>query len=231
MYRRRYRKRGMRRTTRRKKVYRRSRRYRNRGMKVLRRSPIAPRLFTKLIYADQSDINYTVANTLSLPFTFQTSIYDPDYSGTGHQPMWYDQYSYMYQNYVVLGIKYDITMTNFTGQCQWYAGVQHSSQASMLDTNIFNWMERKVGVVKIGGNQYGTDHVRIKGYMSNAKTQGVSPLTIRTENMYTGVFGGNPGLKSYLMVGLQGSAAFTGRICCKLTYYIELFNPVTPGQS
>lgn len=40
------------------------------------------------------------------------SIYDPDFTGTGHQPLYFDQYAAIYDQYVVLGAKITITFAN-----------------------------------------------------------------------------------------------------------------------
>lgn len=40
------------------------------------------------------------------------SVYDPDFTGTGHQPLYYDQYTAIYDQYVVLGSKITITFAN-----------------------------------------------------------------------------------------------------------------------
>ena len=37
------------------------------------------------------------------------SIFDPDFTGTGHQPLWHDTYSTIYETYRVLGAKLTIT--------------------------------------------------------------------------------------------------------------------------
>lgn len=46
------------------------------------------------------------------------SAYDPDVTFTGHQPYYYDRYSSLYQNYVVLGSKYSVSTNVDTGSNQ-----------------------------------------------------------------------------------------------------------------
>lgn len=58
----------------------------------------------KLRYVD----NFTVdpgAGVVGAHFMSANGIYDPNITGTGHQPMYFDQYAAIYQHYVVLGAK------------------------------------------------------------------------------------------------------------------------------
>jgi hypothetical protein len=42
-------------------------------------------------------------------------MFDPDYTGTGHQPRYFDQYSAVYQKYKVFSSSCTIEMINFSG--------------------------------------------------------------------------------------------------------------------
>lgn len=64
-------------------------------------------------------LRYTGIKSLSLVSTGSgahlwnaTSLFDPDESGTGHQPRGFDQYMTMYDHYVVLGAKIKVEMVN-----------------------------------------------------------------------------------------------------------------------
>lgn len=41
-----------------------------------------------------------------------TDLYDPDYSGTGHQPLLHDTYATLYNHYMVLGAKMTVNFVN-----------------------------------------------------------------------------------------------------------------------
>lgn len=68
---------------------------------------------TKLHYVDNDNIiTSLVAGTTG---TYQyniNGIYDFDYTGTGHQPFYFDQYSALYNHYVVTGAKITVAFTN-----------------------------------------------------------------------------------------------------------------------
>lgn len=56
-------------------------------------------------------VNDVTEDTTYSEYQFRlTSLYDPDLTGTGHQPRGYDQLSTIYTGYLVLGVKYDIEL-------------------------------------------------------------------------------------------------------------------------
>lgn len=69
---------------------------------------IADRTKVLMKYADDKSV--TVDGFLGQNALFRcNSIFDPDQSGVGHQPMGHDQYANFYQRYVVIGSKITIT--------------------------------------------------------------------------------------------------------------------------
>lgn len=80
---------------------------------VPRRLPFGDTTRTTLVYTDQFDwapvsSHYT--------HTFRgNSAYDPDYTGTGHQPRYFDTFSVIYTKYRVLGTRIDVSYTNYAG--------------------------------------------------------------------------------------------------------------------
>ncbi len=61
---------------------------------------------TKVIMKYAQDINVNVDGTVGANYLFRcNSIYDPDQSGAGHQPLTHDQWALFYQFYTVVGAK------------------------------------------------------------------------------------------------------------------------------
>lgn len=61
-------------------------------------------IVVRLRYCDVLTLTST-AGSLSKYVFRANSLVDPDFTGTGHQPMYFDQISALYENYVVLGAK------------------------------------------------------------------------------------------------------------------------------
>lgn len=66
------------------------------------------RLKTKLNYCDVVQLTASAGSPAIWQFRLN-SLYAPDYSGTGHQPKWFDQLSAVYWYYKVLGAKITAT--------------------------------------------------------------------------------------------------------------------------
>lgn len=64
-------------------------------------------------------LKYSSTVVLSgIPFDYYTfrgnSVYDPDYTGTGTQPLYYDELTALYRSYTVLGSEIQVTFSNRT---------------------------------------------------------------------------------------------------------------------
>lgn len=64
----------------------------------------------RLRYCQSVELSSTTG-VLTAHWFRANSLFDPDYSGTGHQPLLFDQYALMYNHYQVLGSKIQVTMT------------------------------------------------------------------------------------------------------------------------
>jgi len=65
------------------------------------------------------------------------SIFDPDVTGVGHQPMYRDQYAALYENYVVLGSKINVEFVNHntgSGAIVSVSGDNDTTIVSAVDT-------------------------------------------------------------------------------------------------
>jgi len=88
---------------------------RNRRRRIPR---VFPKSYTsKLTYVDTVTLDCTVNAGVSIPVQYNfraNSIYDPDLTGTGHQPMGRDQFTALYDHYTVIGAK--LTAKFFTSR-------------------------------------------------------------------------------------------------------------------
>lgn len=74
---------------------------------------------TKMKYVDSFVLDIGVAGAIAKHAFRANSIYDPDYTGTGHQPMMHDLWLQLYNHYVVTGSRitlrvYDSSPVNTT---------------------------------------------------------------------------------------------------------------------
>ncbi len=124
----------------------RRRRYANPRRAILSGFPKSK--LVKLRYVDSRvTLDASVDSFTSTVFR-ANSIFDPDYSGVGHQPMGHDQWAAIYERYTVLGSKITVTYTpsgtsNVNGS---YMGVTLSGSVAPLGnyTDIDNILESKL---------------------------------------------------------------------------------------
>lgn len=65
------------------------------------------------------------------------SLFDPDTSGVGHQPLGFDQFAAIYEQYVVLVVKFEVVVANFSNAQVVTAGVTISdSNVTQTDPRV-----------------------------------------------------------------------------------------------
>lgn len=62
-------------------------------------------IITKLRYGSLIQLNSTTITPLARHLFRCNSCFDPDFTGVGHQPLYYDSYTAIYDQYVVIGAK------------------------------------------------------------------------------------------------------------------------------
>lgn len=67
----------------------------------------------RLKYVAYADVN-PAAGGIGVYSFRANGLYDPDYTGTGHQPLGFDQYMALYSHYCVLGSKIKVTFAPFS---------------------------------------------------------------------------------------------------------------------
>lgn len=163
------------------------------------------------------------------------SIYDPDRTGVGHQPLGYDQWSAFYNRYRVIGAKVVVQAHN-QATCGTTVSIIGNNNAALIlgsdATQEQQHMKRMVLSAVSGGKSAGT----MVKYFSNSRITGVSDMTYRSSDQYQATFGNNPTeiivghiyQENLLVPGGQASG-MVARI--NITYYVELFDRNTLALS
>lgn len=103
-------------------------------------------------------------------------LYDPNTSGTGHQPIYFDQLTAIYDQYCVILSKIKITFTN-TGTVPCYAGVFLNDDTAMTGTTYYDASEQSNSkIVLLGARDSGSATRTIVRYWGVRKWFGKSPL-------------------------------------------------------
>lgn len=88
-------------------------------------SPLGRKFKATLPYSEYNiSINPSVGGLADTYIFSANNLYDPNYTGTGHQPLGFDQIMLMYDHYTVIGSKITVTFVNNDSTYNQFAGVR-----------------------------------------------------------------------------------------------------------
>jgi hypothetical protein len=143
-------------------------------------------------------VNIDAAAGLSQSYVFSANgIYDPNITGTGHQPLGFDQWMLFYNHYTVSDSRISVQFTNINGATSLedkMVGVQLKA-SSTVDTNDVNTIIEQ-GSTKMSLLHRTTDGGSAKiNYSFNARSFfGVPTIT---DDIYRGTTSANPAEQAY----------------------------------
>lgn len=193
---------------------------------------IPDRMFVKLKYVQSFYMNYTSGNPTVKEFRVN-SPYDPDYTATGHQPLYYDQYQALYKRQRTYGCKYNITIMNYDTAAASEVIVTLKEQTAVLTNwdTICEQTYTQCRNVDIEGS--GRSQATIKGYANMAKITGNRKSTIATDMDYQSLMNANPLRQAFISLQQRGMAGIAGNVYVKieLIYFTQLFDRIMPASS
>lgn len=214
------------------RIYRKRRGFKSRTtVNEGRLGPIAPRTIVRLKYNAVLPTSDSAWGT-GIDYTFNlNSIYDPDLSGTGHQPLGRDQWSVFYNRYRVFKVSYVITGTAMSGYQNTLAVLPNNSATLFTSPQIFAEQPRTI-MKQINGN---AGQVLLKGSVYLPSIAGVSKKTYAGSDRYQSLMSSSPSEAMVLHVGhwssLYGTQDVHGMLNINLVYHVELFDPIPVASS
>lgn len=162
------------------------------------------------------------------------SVFDPDYTGTGHQPMGFDQWAALYTKYTVLGSKITMIYTPSTPNTQTnitpgiFGVTMSKSAASVAATysSIDNLLESKLTTdAKMFGYDDHSSHKIVKNY-SAKKFHG---FTNTNDNSHcSAVVTTNPALPAYFQcwaASIDGNDPNSNSFRVQIDYIVMFHDP------
>lgn len=164
------------------------------------------------------------------------SVFDPDNTGVGSQPYWYDQWSAIYGRYRVVKCRIETRIVNNgTVPCDVVVvptvGVQ--TETDIYDISEWKYAQRRTVVAPTGGPSVAT----IVSTMRTNTVFGIQKQAALIEDAYASDYSTNPpaAYRWYWMVFCQtaGGLATTPSIIVevRLHYYVVFFEPRYNGDS
>lgn len=221
----------------RKRTARKTRRPSNKRRRTVARmtpAPISDAMYMKMKYCDS--IRLTSAATPVYHIFNVNSLFDPDYSATGHQPFGYDQWmgtsftTGWYNKYRVSGVSYKITFNNLsTAYLMSCAVVGKINTTVSTDMNtIFEKPRSQCRTMGYGSGSAARAFMR--GYFSAAQLLGVTAEEYRTDDKYAGDVTSSPLISPYLHLYIfepsVGVAGLGIDIQVELTYHTYVYSRV-----
>ncbi len=188
------------------------------------------RLLTKLRYAQALNIGNTVGALNFQSFRWN-SIFDPDYTNAGHQPLYRDTYAAIYDHYAVVRARAKITFNNNNTATPYVVGVVTDDDSTPSSTYT-TLIEQSTGMSASLNAVYGsTSSKTFVMTWDCAKVLNINPFTDET---YKTAIGSNPTEESYLhcwAIPYDGSSTASIQVFCELEFQVLWTELATPTQS
>jgi len=188
-------------------------------------SPIADRFLCVLPYSEIFAVSFTAAGAPALHQFQFNSIFKPNYTASGHQPLARDEYSTFYNRYLVYGMSYQIhfTSTSATDTGEVMVFLRPDTTVTAIAETIFEsprCQHRPLPPYVNGG-------AFIKGYASVSKVSGVTKTQMSTNPNYSALITASPAQVPILNIALineNTGANLTARIRIIAKFYTLLYD-------
>lgn len=166
---------------------------------VTPRSGLGTRKLVKMIYFEKGINLTTPAVGGATDYIFRlNSVFDPNSTGTGHQPLLHDQMAQVFERYCVIGCGYKVTFSNSSTSNRNVVGVYISDR---VDTSSDFTL-----LIEQGSAQYkslavadsGQSIATFSGYVDLPKLMGQTKDAYIASSNYAVEFGVDPGDPGYL---------------------------------
>lgn len=163
------------------------------------------------------------------------ALYDPDYSGGGHQPYGYDQFTVNYGNYRVERAAFRITFTTPGADadilcCCSVAPGTSGSIAGAHPALPLEWNNATFGHLSSAGGRVCV----LDGVIDLSTLCGVSKMRYDSDDIYQALISANPSqlaLLSFAVASYSGSGAQACSALIEIEYDAVMFNRLQAGQS
>lgn len=185
-------------------------------------------IITKLRYSTFGKLTAAAGVVTSQTFR-ANSIHDPDFTNTGHQPLYHDQWAAIYDQYVVLGAQIKVTFTSSSSLYSNIVGIVGDDD-STTSSNLETLMEQNDGYSTVVGAA-GAPPVTITATFSPQEMFGVDA---KSDGSSQTSFGSNPTEEWYWKIySIYSDAETTTTTYYKadIEYTVKMSELKTPTQS
>lgn len=197
----------------------------------MRGNGIPDSVYVKLNYCEQVDISAIAVSYM--PYVFRgNSLFDPNQTGTGHQPLYFDQYAAMYYKYRVLGSAVRIDVINNSPTSALFYVCEPNTEISTLTDLSTLYEQSRAGAPKLVPIAARISS-RMKKYCSTRKACGLTKSQL-FDDTFAAEVTANPSNVWYwnlLFGSIDESTVPVGYFMIKITYYVQFFDRKLVAQS
>lgn len=193
---------------------------------------VADQTIVRLKYVSQ--VALASAGALATNVYSGNSCFDPDVTGTGHQPYFFDQWATFYADYTCLGSSIKVTPTDQTptpvGKI--VTVVPSDGKTAFSSTDVERIQEQPYA--KSNVTQASTNLLSIRSYMSTGKIYGLRKDIVNTDAIFIAPVGASPVGEWYWHVGfhpLDQATPSTVHCRVEITYYVKFSSRQRPASS
>jgi hypothetical protein len=200
--------------------------------------PFPPHLDCTLRYGHQVTLSTTSSqDVLGTEQAFLlNSIFDPDYTGVGHQPYYHDQLQAIYGQYIVTAAEIRATFSDPSSDgvaiaCQMNGSTQGTTVIS--GNNIFDYMERP-NTALLWLNDSGNQVCRLNQKINLPELEGVSLQQYMANDNYRADFAVSPAKKMFFRAAASNTvstATFTVSFAVEIIFHVRCYSRKLPSAS
>lgn len=167
--------------------------------------PFPEKKYSKLTYCDELVITPGGVGLGAYHIFRAASIFDPDYTGTGHQPRYHDILQSVYERYCVVGSKITVRFwapgSSSAGQCMVYVTLRPNSGDQPTTAASYSNIMEQGGVTfrPLGARDGGTDCTKIVRTYSPRRLYSKNP---KDEDDLQALYGASPSTSPVFILGV-----------------------------
>ncbi len=190
--------------------------------------PVPDEARVTLRYTETLDANASVGIYV---YSFGANdIYDPNITGTGAQPAYYDQWCGLYQAWLVPELEYDVAVTSRTVSGRLSVAVAPNTSTSYSPANFD--AASSLRMAKAAETTGGGPTVHIRGRVSMAKLYGVPDYAYEADDNFSGSINASPNRRLPLTIACETSGASDAlSLTVVLKYKVRFYRPLVASQS
>ncbi len=205
--------------------------------------PFADNYKVRLRYCDRPQLTTTGSVNTAVVYSFRLgSLFDPDYTGTGHQPYMYDQLTSVYNKYIVEEVEWHVRFRQIAASplttlwCGLSLITDTNVAASASGDTLNEIRERSTALTApLAAVNNSSNFKSWRGKVSLRKLFGLSAAQYYGDQEdFAALYNANPSRQCFLelfLIDPDSGSSTTVEADVELVYHAKMFGFVAPAQS